>query len=57
LYTEISDTETVPGALHSFARQGNPGFRHLVLIKVTELAARLRDTPGPNPTIEHIHDY
>ena len=53
LFTEISDTETVPGAIHSFARQGNPGFRHLVMVKVTELAAALRDRPG----IEHIHDY
>ena len=53
LYTEISDTETVPGALHSFPRQGNPGFRHLVLVKVADLAQALRDRPG----IEHIHDY
>lgn len=53
LFTEISDTQTVPGAIHSFARQGNPGFRHLVMVKVTGLAADLRDRPG----IEHIHDY
>ena len=57
LFTEISDTETVPGAIHSFARQGNPGVRHLVMVKVADLAQALRDRPGPNSDIEHIHDY
>ena len=57
LYTEISDTPTIPGALHSFALQGNPGYRHLVLVKVTALAEALRSDPGPNSGIEHIHDY
>ena len=53
LFTAISDTPQMEGAIHSFPRQGNTGFRHLVLVKVTDLAARLRNTPG----IEHIHDY
>lgn len=53
LYTQISDTATVPGAIHSFARQGNPGFRHLVMVKVKDLSQALRDRQG----IEHIHDY
>ena len=53
LYTEISDADTIPGAVHSFARQGNPGYRHLVLVKVSALAEALRAAPG----IEHVHDY
>ena len=53
LFTAISDDPAMKGAIHSSARQGNPGFRHLVLVKVTALAEALRADPG----IEHIHDY
>jgi hypothetical protein len=53
LFTAISDEPTMPGAIHSFARQGNPGYRHLVLVKVSALADALRATKG----VEHIHDY
>ena len=52
LFTAISDAATLPGALHSFARQGNSGYRHLVLIKVADLADALR-AGG----VEHVHDY
>jgi hypothetical protein len=53
MFTAISDAPTMPGAIHSFARQGNPGYRHLVLVKVSTLADALRATGG----VEHIHDY
>ena len=53
LLTVISDTAFLQGALHSFARQGNPGYRHLVLIKVGKLAQTLNS----GAEIEHIHDY
>ncbi len=53
LFTSISDDPTMQGAIHSFARQGNPGYRHLVMIKVAALAEALRVDSG----IEHIHDY
>jgi hypothetical protein len=53
MFTAISDAPTMPGAIHSFARQGNPGYRHLVLVKVSALADALRATKG----VEHIHDY
>ena len=53
MFTAISDAPTMPGAIHSFARQGNPGYRHLVLVKVAALADALRATDG----VEHIHDY
>jgi hypothetical protein len=53
MFTAISDQPQMQGAIHSFARQGNPGYRHLVMVKVTALADALRATPG----VEHIHDY
>jgi hypothetical protein len=53
LFTAISDNVFMQGALHSFARQGNPGFRHLVMVKVGMLAQMLRG----GTEIEHIHDY
>lgn len=55
LFTMITDQPAADGALHSFARQGNPGFRHLVLIPVTDLADTIRSLP--QGALEHIHDY
>jgi hypothetical protein len=55
LFTVITPDSSFPGAIHSFARQGNPGFRHLVLVPVTELTEVLRDLP--DGALEHIHDY
>lgn len=53
LFTAISDDPTMQGAISNVARQGNSGFRHLVMLKVSELAEALRREPN----IEHIHDY
>lgn len=55
LFTMITDSATAQGALHSFPRQGNPGFRHLMLLPVTDLAATLRSLPPG--AVEHLHDY
>lgn len=55
LFTMITDQPGAAGAIHSFARQGNPGFRHLVLIPVSQLADTLRSLP--EGALEHIHDY
>jgi hypothetical protein len=55
LLTVITDLPTADGAVHSFARQGNPGHRHLVLVPVSGLAATLRSLP--DGALEHIHDY
>ncbi|MFN5997104.1 MAG: hypothetical protein ACK47C_16190 [Paracoccaceae bacterium] len=55
LFTVITPDEDFPGAVHSFARQGNPGFRHLVLVPVAQLAEVLRGLPGG--ALEHVHDY
>lgn len=55
LFTVITPGATFPGAIHSFARQGNPGFRHLVLVPVAQLTDVLRGLPVG--ALEHIHDY
>jgi hypothetical protein len=55
LLTMITDQPAAEGAIHSFARQGNPGYRHLVLIPVADLADTLRGLP--EVALEHIHDY
>ncbi len=55
LFTMITDQPDAAGAVHSFARQGNPGYRHLMLVPVSGLAAALRDLPLG--ALEHIHDY
>ncbi|WP_299847190.1 hypothetical protein [uncultured Roseovarius sp.] len=67
-FTEIAGnddillTATAPGgrvnsALYSFPRQGYDDFRHLILLKVTDLAQRLREMQTGPLTLEHIHDY
>lgn len=55
LFTMVTDQPGAEGAIHSFARQGNPGFRHLVLVPVAGLAAALRALPPG--ALEHVHDY
>ncbi|WP_339106692.1 hypothetical protein [Roseovarius rhodophyticola] len=61
MFTALSQAETTDGALHSFARQGYGDTRHLVLLKVSDLAERLRQmqvASGPDRLrLEHIHDY
>ncbi len=54
LFTAISGQAAMPGALYSAARQGNPGYRHLMLLKVADLAEALRRL---GPAVEHVHDY
>jgi hypothetical protein len=56
LYTAITQSPDDLGALHRFARQGNPGYRHLMLVKVVELGTVLRQNDAA-VQIEHIHDY
>ncbi len=55
LFTMINDDPMAEGAIHSFARQGNPGYRHLVLIPVSALADMIRSLP--DGALEHVHDY
>ena len=41
----------------SARRQGFRDYRHLIGLKVADLAERLRDMQGSDLTLEHIHDY
>lgn len=55
LFTTITFQPEAEGAIHSFPRQGNPGYRHLILLPVADLADALRALP--EGALEHIHDY
>ncbi|MGC3937317.1 hypothetical protein ACOTTU_05885 [Roseobacter sp. EG26] len=57
LFTAIGNAPEHPDAIHSFARQGYGDYRHLILLKVSDLAERLRQLPQSGLTLEHIHDY
>ncbi|TMV15120.1 hypothetical protein [Arenibacterium halophilum] len=54
MFTAISASPTVPGALMSLPRQGYGDTRHLIVTPVAELADRLR---ALGDSVEHIHDY
>ncbi len=56
MFTAISNQAFEP-ALHSFERQGYGDNRHLIAVKVRDLAERLRTLGDEGLTLEHIHDY
>ncbi|HDZ51477.1 MAG TPA: hypothetical protein ENH63_06740 [Sulfitobacter litoralis] len=56
LYTAIARGD-LPGALYSTKRQGFDDQRHLVLVRVSELAEQLKSLESRDLTLEHIHDY
>lgn len=55
MLTALSDQAAHPDAIFSFARQGYDDHRHLIVLKVVDLAERLRNMDGLR--LEHIHDY
>ena len=57
LLTALSDTPTHETAIHSFARQGYSDYRHLIALKVVDLAEALESMAQGGLTLEHIHDY
>lgn len=56
MFTAISNQDFEP-ALYSFERQGYGDNRHLISVKVSDLARRLRTLGDDDLTLEHIHDY
>jgi hypothetical protein len=52
LYTSLSPNQAEPGSMMDWPRQGFGDFRHLHLVKVSDLSAALLAK-----TVEHIHDY
>ncbi|MEM9524580.1 MAG: hypothetical protein AAF982_11465 [Pseudomonadota bacterium] len=57
LLTALSEEPTIEGVLHSFPRQGYGDVRHLIAVKVEDLAETLRGLEARNLRLEHIHDY
>lgn len=57
LLTVTDDSPGIEGALYSFRRQGYGDYRHLVELKVGELAGVLRGYEAAGTRLEHIHDY
>lgn len=57
LFTALSSQAQVNDALFSFPRQGFDDHRHLIVVKVTDLAERLRNLEASGLTLEHVHDY
>jgi len=57
MLTLTSEDEEIAGALHSFPRQGYDDNRHLVMVKVSELAQTLREIDRGHARLEHIHDF
>ena len=57
LLTATSPEPKAEGAVFSFERQGYGDYRHLILLKVPDLAERLREMADGPLTLEHVHDY
>ena len=57
MFTALSDNPVETGALRSLPRQGATDYRHLIVVKVSDLAAQLRKQTGLALRLEHIHDY
>lgn len=57
LFTATGDAAPVAGAVFDAPRQGYGDTRHLILVKVADLAQRLRTLPEADLRLEHVHDY
>jgi len=57
MFTATSLDEKVGGATHSIARQGYGDYRHLLMVKVADLAEELTALHASGLILEHVHDY
>ena len=57
MLTVTSAKPELTGAMLSLPRQGYGDTRHLLRVKVTNLAELLRTLPETSAVLEHIHDY
>jgi hypothetical protein len=57
LVTAVTAGQDDLGALFRFPRQGYGDYRHLMDVKVPDLARQLRALPQAGVRVEHIHDY
>lgn len=57
MLTVIADEPMMQGALTSFQRQGYGDYRHLFVVKTTDLLSTIRQFADSNVMVEHVHDY
>ena len=57
MLTVLSEQAAMEGAQSSMQRQGYRDYRHLVGVKVGDLAETLRKYANTGILVEHIHDY
>ncbi len=57
MFTAIGSMPTHPSALFSFPRQGYGDYRHLFLVKTSNLLAILDERRDGPLRVEHVHDY
>ncbi|MEM9433863.1 MAG: hypothetical protein AAGA12_08070 [Pseudomonadota bacterium] len=57
MLTVIANQAEIANAQSTMARQGYGDFRHIVGLRVPDLAQRLRDYEKQGLKVEHIHDY
>jgi hypothetical protein len=57
LLTAITPEDADIGALFRFPRQGYGDWRHLVEVRVPDLAATLKEFAAREIRVEHVHDY
>lgn len=57
MLTAISPDNTDLGGIFSFPRQGYGDTRHLIMVKVPDLAETLRSFANGPVRLEHVHDY
>jgi len=57
MLTVLSDSDTMDNAQSTMRRQGYGDYRHLIGVKVIDLADTLRSYAQAGVTVEHIHDY
>ena len=57
MLTVISDQPEMTGAVFSFPRQGYGDYRHLLMVKTTDLMDHLRAIAAGPAQLEHVHDY
>lgn len=57
MFTATGSAPTHPSALFSFPRQGYGDYRHLFMVKASDLLAILDERREGPLMVEHVHDY
>jgi len=57
MFTALSASPWEEGEIFQIARQGSGDYRHLMLVRVPDLAATLNGLAARGLVLEHVHDY